>query len=317
MRFTVKAILAAALFWGVYWFAAAQIIEHQIKALVARNTLLAADATSTVTGVPLGFHMTLRDVDWRSRDGLRAWQADAVTLDAASYWPNRIYIGFPEQQEIGLAGLTSRLHSTAMTAQTSFGADLILREALMTLGETRMEPPLFVDGLNGADMSLQRIESGTYSLSVQAGSLVFAAPVLAALDPDEILPDHLDGFQIDASLQFTGPIPLQGPLPRLTSMQVVNAQLDWGALKLTLDGQITRSEAGALDGQMILALQDWRPFHALLVSNGALPPDAAMMAGLFLAAQAQPGGHAVSLPLELRASVLSLGPFPVMRLPLF
>lgn len=316
IRFAVKAILAAALVWSAAWFAAAWIIERHGNALVARSDLLTAQP-GPVAGFPLSFQTTAHNVDWRSRDGRSGWQADEITLQAASFQPNRLHMQFSDQQQIRLAGLTSRLQSADMAADATLRADLTLATARMTLNDARLEPPLFVDRSGLAELSLEHIEGGTYALSIRAHTLGLAAPVLEALDPDQTLPDHLDELRLDAALQFSAAIPAQGPLPQLISLHMKDAQLDWGALNLGLDGQISRSDTGALDGQMALSLQDWRPFHAMLVATGALPPDAAMMAGLFLAAQTQSGSHAVTLPLDLRDSMLSLGPFPLVRLPLF
>jgi len=316
MRFAVMFLLTAVLSCTGYWFFAAQMIERQSAAMLARNPMVQGVAGS-VSGFPLAFRSTLQDLEWRSRDGLRGWQADSLLLNAASYQPNRIHMRFPARQEIGLAGLTSELQTRMMEGEVTLGADLTLRAARVTLEDADVEPALLVDRLRGADVALEHVEGSVYTLTAMANALELAPALLSQIDPDDTLPDRLERFQLATNLSFDAPLNAQGQMPGLTSLVLSDAQLDWGPLQMQAEGQLTRNAQGALDGQIALRLQDWRPFHALLVANGTLPPDAAMMAGLFLASQAEAGSNAVTLPLEMRASVLSLGPFALLRLPPF
>lgn len=316
MRFLLLLSLTAALLLGGYWVFAAQMIERQGAAIMGQSPQLDG-RVEPVTGFPLAFRTTITQPVWRSRDGRSGWTAAGLDLVSTSYQPNRISARLPAAQSVRLGGIDIALDARDMRATVEIGADQSLRAADLSLQSVQIEDTAPITGIGQSALDLRLIEGSRYALDAQISDLRLAPETLALVSPDASLPDLVSHITLTAEAEFARVLPLQTPFPDLQELVVTEARLDWGALQATMTGELARSATGMMDGQILLVLQDWRPFHALLVAQGALPPDAAMLAGMFLASQAAPGTNAVTLPLDLREQVLSLGPFALAQLPRF
>lgn len=316
MRLFLLLILSATLLFGGYWVFAAQMIERQGTALLARSAQLGGQM-QPVTGFPRAFRTTIEAPLWRSRDGLSGWSAAELALAAASHQPNRISADFPTAQVLRLGGTDMAVDTQHMTGALALGADQSLRAVELQLGGAEFGPAAPLSAAGQSALNLRQIEGARYAVEAQINDLSLAPGTLTLIGSETDLPDLVARIAITAEAEFAHGLPLRTPWPDLQALDLTGAILDWGALQASMTGRLARSASGTMDGQIQLELQDWRPFHALLLAQGALPPDAAMLAGMFLAGQAAPGTHAVTLPLELRAQVLSLGPFALARLPQF
>lgn len=316
MRLLLLMILTAALLFGGYWVFAAQMIERQGSEIMDNSAQLDG-RLQPVTGFPLNFRTTIEAPVWRSRDGLSGWAASELALTSASHQPNRINATFPASQTLRLGGIDMTLEARDMRGTLALGADQSLRAADLQVAGSDLGPAAPVTGMGGTALALHQIDGPRYAFDAQIQDLRLTSETLALVSPDASLPEHMDLLALRAEAEFARPLPVQMPWPELQALDVIDARLDWGPLQASMTGRLTRNATGMMEGQIQLVLQDWRPFHTLLIANGILPPDAAMLAGMFLAGQAAPGTHSVTLPLDLRDQVLSLGPFALAQLPRF
>lgn len=316
MRFLLRIFLIAALLFGGYWFFAAQMITRQGTAVMG-NAAQLDGRVQPVTGFPMAFRTRIDDPALRSRDGFWGWSASEIALSSASYQPNRIRADFPTTQTIRLGGFDHALEARGMQGALDLGLDQTLRAATLELDAAQLTPDAPLTDIGPSTLGLRQIDGARYLMDARIEDLTLAPATLALVSPDESLPDQIASIVLSAEVEFAEPLPLRAPWPEMREIDLRQARLDWGDLQGSLSGTITRNAAGLMDGQIALELEDWQPFHALLIAQGVLPPDAAMLAGMFLASQAAAGSNAVTLPLEMRESVLSLGPFALLQLPRF
>ncbi len=315
MRIVIFVCLSALLLLAGYWVFSAAMIERQTTAVLANTPQLQGRAES-VTGFPLAFRTAIDAPSWHSQDSQRGWQADSLALSAPSYRPNDIAVMFPPVQQLRLGTAESRLTTEEMTAQLVVTRDLELRTAALDLRAATLTPPLAVATLAAGQIDLQWIADNRYSLQARAEALRLPPEILTLFSDDSPGDAALvEELAATATARFAQPLPLQGPWPYPDALEITEARLAWGALQLTATGEIARSPAGLLEGSLRLSVEDWHPLLALLQQHAILPPDAAQMAGMFLATQAEPGTNRVTLPLELRDATLWLGPIALLHLP--
>lgn len=317
MRVFLFLTLTTLLALGGYWVFAAQMIERRAATLLSDRSYLQGQL-HTVTGFPLEFRTRIDAPSWRSHDGLHAWGAEEIALQAPSYRPNQITASFPPVQRLRLGATEAQLTTDGMTGRLVVTPDRQLRAAALELRSATLSPPLAIETLAAGTVSLRWIADNRYSLQAGADALRLSTALPALLGPqDGGDATRVEELDVTATAEFTRPLPLQGPWPGLQALDVTEARLAWGALRLAATGQIARSPSGLIEGGFRLTVADWQPLLALLQQLDILPPDAALMAGMFLAAQAEPGTNRVTLPLELRDAMLWLGPVALVELPAF
>ena len=314
MRILLFLCLSTLLALGGYWVFAAAMIERQTAALLSDNSRLQGNAQS-VTGFPLAFRTRIDAPSWRSQDGQRAWEAEDITLQAPSYRPNEIAALFPPVQQLRLGAAETRLTTDDMTARLVLTPDRHLRLAALEMQATSFTPPLALAALAAGQIELHWVEGSRYNLQASAEALRLSPEIHALLGPDDAA--LVEDLALSATADFTGPVPLQGPWPGLETLQLAEAHLAWGTLRLSATGQLARGAAGQIEGGFQLTVADWQALLALLQQLDILPPDAALMAGMLFAAQAEPGTNRLTLPLDLRDGMVWLGPVALVQLPAF
>ncbi len=317
MRILLFLILSSLLMLGGYWVVASQMIERQVAALIAASAQITGTPRS-VTGFPLSFHQIIEAPHWRSRDGQSGWNAPELTLHAASYQPNRITAQFPHSQMLHLGTIDTVLHTTEMTGQVTIGADQHLRAARLMIESAALSPALLIESAQTIRIFLEQTAGERYGVQAQADALHLAPEIVTLIAPGMAWDaTQIERLSLTAVIDLTSPLQFGASWPDLTALDLTQAHLNWGALQIAADGRIERSASGVFDGKITLQVADWQPLLALLQQHDILPPDAAVMAAMFFAAQSEPGTNRLSLPLELRDSILSLGPIALMQLPSF
>ncbi len=314
MRRVTGLILAAIVLFSAYWGVAAYLGGF---AGAARLDALpqVEGQMSRISGYPLRFETEIRALRWQSRTGEVVWQADPVRLGASSLRPWHLTARFPQEQTLLLDGQSQILSNRDMQGEVIFLRDLTLGNATLAIegAELSLAPgDVAVDVLT---VGLSHAERTQYELDLEMRALTLPLPVLALIDPEQHLPATLGHIRARGSLHFAAALDPRRPAPALKSILLDDLRAGWGPLDIGLAGEVTRSPKGLLDGSLRLSLSDWQVLHRMLVATGVLSPDAAFMAGMFLASQAAPGTAQVTLPLNLSGSVLAIGPFPLAQLP--
>ncbi len=314
MRLILKlCILGGAIFAG-YWAISAHLITRYAPDMLAQSPRIAAQQ-GQVEGFPLAFRTELENLNVQSRDQALVWQVPRITLEAASYLPNRIQATVSPRHRLSYLGNHIDLTHEGMQAELVVDHLLHVSMAAFSLHSATATPALALREIERLNATLQTTEDESYRLDLSAQGLHLAPEIRRILDPVENHPEQITHSALHADLVFDGPLALNRPTAQLRQITIHDMQLDWGALEVSGHGQLQRGASGGLDGTLTLGLPDWRVLHALLVQSGALDPDAAMMAGFFLGSQAEAGGTAIELVFNVTGSVIAFGPFILGQLP--
>ncbi|MGY6549790.1 MAG: DUF2125 domain-containing protein [Roseinatronobacter sp.] len=312
MRILIKLVVSAALLFGGYWAVGAFALGRALPAMFARSDALAGRA-GPVAGFPTAFRSDLRDLQIRDAGGVVLWQMDPVNLTLPSAQPGRATLVLPQAQSLIVGGTESRVLARDMVAQLQLRLDRTLQAASLTSGPVEIDPALVMTGLDRLDLQIDRTAPAQYAVTAEMRDLALAPLAMFGLDPEGQLPDRIQALRFRADLNLAEPIGRGAPDPRLIRLEEL--AVDWGPLGFALTGTLARSAVGLLDGDLELILEDWRPLQQLLVANGTLTADIAMLAGMYLAGLSPDGSPRVSVPLMLQRSVVRLGPFVLLELP--
>lgn len=314
MRFVTYLLLAGTMLFSGYWALAAHLGTSQADAILDRAPSLSGQ-TGRVRGYPLEFETEIQAPRWQNAAENMRWQAETVTLTVPSLRPATATLRFPPRHQIDVAGQTHLLQTRDMTTRITAQTDLTLSAARLDLEEATLDPPLGIHMLGPVSAHLHHRTGRQYALQIDARDIVLSPETLALIDPAQTLSAAITTLRMTAELHFSAPFDLRGSVPALTDIALDALHVIWDDVEIGLEGQITRDAAGLLDGALRLSLSDWQVLHRLLTGSGLLSDDAAMMAGMLLASQAEPGSTAITLGLDLSASTLSLGPFALLQLP--
>ena len=314
MRLLLTLILVVSAFFGAYWVVVAQMIPRYGADALA-GTLQMQASPGRVSGFPLAFRTELADPAWRDAQGSVLWRTPRLDIQTPSYQPHRVQLDFPVPQFLELPGLSLQIDPEIQIITAVLQPDLTVREAQIEIETLQITPPVQIAGLHMLQGSLVQEEAGLYAATLAISDLRLSDDLRQKIAPSETLPALIDSITLDASLTFTAPFSLRDATPDLIAIEVTRLRLDWGDLALTLSGAVERSDSGLFDGQLTLHSNTWQGLHQLLGSSGLLARDAVMLAGMFLAAQADPGTGEITLPLSVTQSAIALGPFVLGYLP--
>jgi hypothetical protein len=316
MRVFVYVCVLALVLPAGYWLGAAQLLPGWLNAEIARQPDLDG-RVQPVTGFPARFDLVLDNPAWRSAESDLEWRSAIIRATLPSFAPNRLRLDLSAPQDVLLAGAALQIDSARFDADIALGLDLALADAGINISDMRLTPALAVQALAELDLRLTAQEGARYGLALDGRGLHLAPALLASFGPEADLPNILSAFGLDAVLAFEQPVALTAPPPILRQVDIARAMLVWGDIQLGLSGQVQRSESGDLDGDLTVVARNWQPLLRALVAAGVLAPDIAGYVGMFLTGQADPATGEVALPVLLRGSVLSLGPFALLEVPRF
>jgi hypothetical protein len=314
MRALVFVCVAAGVLSGGYWLGAAYLLPGFVNGQIARQPDMEGYAQQ-VTGFPFRFEMALDTPAWRSPVSGLAWRSARVTAEIPSFLPNHLRLDFPAPQYLTLAGQDLRLDSTRFVADMALGLDLAVSEAGAHIAEGQLVPAFGVQALEAVDLRVTAQEGGRYALALDGREIQLAPALVESFGPAAGVSDRISALRLDAILSFDGPLALVAPVPLMRQIDIEGMRLVWGEMQFGLAGQVRRGELGELDGDLTLIARNWEPILRALVLSGVIAPDIGGFVGMFLAGAADPATGEVTLPVLLRSSVLSLGPFALLELP--
>lgn len=325
MRFIVMAVLVAAFGYGFYWWGAARALDAQLDRMLATPVGLSA-GSHDLGGFPYRFDLTLQEPAFAT-DTLR-WQAPDLRLQALSYRPHHLIATFPATQTLTLDGTmwdirVDQLQASIVTQPQVSVADLLGGAGLrldvaranlagnavdLTTEGTRLQ----ADSLRAA---LRPATNGHHEIALEAFGIAPDGALRVLLDPDGTLPAQAAIIGLQGNALLDAPMTLPGALPGLDALTLSRITLEWGSFQIDGSAELTRDTAQTFDGRITLTIRDWPRILRALMETGAIPPDAAPMAQMMLAGMADPQSGALTLPLQVSRSVVSLGPFALLRLP--
>ena len=328
MRKILWLALVAAGLWGGYWFVGATALERQTAAFfdgAAANGMVASRDDISVAGFPNRFDLTVSGVDITDPATGFGWKAPFVQLLTMTWKPWHIIAALPNEQVIitpdqSVTVTSDRLRASLHLHPTS------------TLGlyETRVEgAKLRLTADQGWTVGVEKLFASTREdsanpniqrLGITVDNLSPDAAVLAALATTN-LPAMIETLHLDASARFSAPIALNAPdvQPLLMAVDIKDARIIWGALKLTATGTLTAGPDGVAAGTITIRIDGWRQFPAVIAALGWISPEMApnIERGLDVMAKAGPNPDVLELLLVCAEGRISLGPFPLGPAPQF
>ena len=333
MRVIIATVLAAAIGYGGYWWAAARLIDTRLAATLTQPAGLPGGARAqgvTVGGFPYRFDVTLTAPELLSPD--LHWTSPDLRVQALSYRPHHLIATFAPGQRLRIGGtqwdITQDSLQASLVTRPDAGLQSLLDGTIPRLGVLRGN--LAGTGLTlHSDTGSAQIETlraalregqtdtgaPAQDLAVEAFNITPTAALRDALDPDATLPPMIARAALQGRAQLAAPLALPGPAPQLDALTLDQIALDWGAFQITGSAALAQDSGAGLDGTITLQISDWPRLLRALVTTGAIGADIAPMAQMMLTGMADPATGRMTLPLVVRGSVASLGPVALFRLP--
>ena len=312
--------LFAALYSG-YWFVGSRAyLSAAETALVQMQAKGMADFDGlSVRGFPSRFDLTLASPRLTSRDGQTEWSAAFVQVFALSYRPNRLIAVLPHEQTLRLGHRTLAITSADMRASVALGAqfDLPLDHAELAADELAVgtTPDWTARAERAVLASRQAGGTSSHQVALVLTNLSLAPGLRAALDPATRHPATLPRVALDAVATFDQPIDraLAETGPRLTGLQAISANAEWGTMKLDATGEVAIGPGGSAEGRIEVKARDWRRMLALMTDTGILSQDQAetLERGFMALALAAGDMDLLTIPVTFRDGLTYVGPFPM------
>lgn len=328
MRKLLALALALAGLWGGYWFLGANTLKTQTAAFfdgAAANGLVAQREAISVAGFPNRFDLTVDGVDIANPATGFGWKAPFVQALTMTWKPWHIIAAFPNDQVIITPDQSVTVASDRMMASLHL-------HPTSTLGlyETRLETAnLRLTSDLGWAIGVEKLFASTLEdqtnpvvqrLGLTVSALSPDVAVMAALSATD-LPGVVETLHLDATASFTAPIQLNPSdvHPLLTALDIADARIIWGGLKLTAAGVLTARPDGVADGTITIRVEGWRRLPAVMAAMGWVSPEMApnIERGLEVMAKAGPNPEILELLLVCADGRISLGPFPLGPAPQF
>ncbi|MEJ6397533.1 DUF2125 domain-containing protein [Yoonia sp. 208BN28-4] len=322
-RLTIVVIVLALLYSG-YWMIGAMAMERGVRQafddLRADGWQVTYDDLGT-RGFPSRFDTTVDALDMTAPDDSLQYQAPFLQALALSYQPNKLIVVFPESQTLRLGADLLALDADALraSAAVNLNADLSLDaitfegdSAALALGpDITLATNRVIAALREAGPVVNR-----YDVYTNLDTITLPDAMRAALDPNGQHPDSI------ADLTLNSTVTLDRPLDRhsiaqfetdpalITAVTVKEAQLQWGTMAVSANGDLTVDQSGVPTGEIDISVQDWRAMIAAASNAGLIEPgfDTTFEN---LAAALSEGRDTLELTLSFSDGRMSIGPFPL------
>lgn len=319
MRVLIWITVIAAALWSGMWFVASSGIRKGTESWFAEQAargVTAEKSSLVVQGFPSRVDVTVSDLVLADPAQGTGWRTPFVQVFSMSWKPWHLIAALPTGQVVTLPGQDIALDGEGMLASVELHPGLSL-----ALDKTRLEAKsvrlISTAGWSfGADQLFAATEEdpsleNTHRLGLKLQGIT-PDPVLAAASG---LPARAELLHLDAYASFTAPLDRHAGQsnPRLSVLDLREARLDWGSLKITAGGRMAAGADGLAEGAVEVKIVGWRQLLPLMVALGRTTADQARVLERGLEVLAKAGGDPEVLNLTLRAAggQMTLGPLPL------
>lgn len=317
MRALIWIAVVLATLWGGYWFVGAQAAKAGAESALAAQGVQYQELA--VAGFPNRFDLTLTGVKVDDPATGLGWQAPFAQVFAMSWKPWHLIAALPNDQVITLPDQRLDLESARMMGSLQLvpGPDLALEEVVVEGDALRLASDA------GWVLAASRLVGSTKADPTRDNTHRFGLSVLGfAPDPALVtalaatgLPATIEDIHIDGHASFDAPLDRHAGQrqPRLIELDLTEARVVWGPLKLFAKGDLARDAMGFAAGEITLRVEGWQALPPLLATVGAITPDFAPVLERGLQVMAQTGGDTgvLTLPLVAKGGQMSFGPVPL------
>ena len=313
MRSLIALVIGVALVWAGWWMvgsrAALRGAEAVLAALPSRG--LQGGAEVTVAGFPNRFDLTFTDLHLADPQKGLAWQTPWAQVFAMGWKPWHLIGALPSGQRITTPYQDFTLDGEMIRASLQMrpAGDLALEQISghVTAGQLASSQGWAL-GWQWAQASLARQDDDRkhlFAVKADAISLPVALPGLSA---------QVEGLEAVAILTFDADLDRYlTSAPAVVAVDLREARLIWGAVKLFGKGTVAADAAGLAEGEVALRVEGWRPAWEALRAAANLPPlvqsgIAAMLENL---SRQSANPEVLDLDLVMEGGMMRLGPMPL------
>lgn len=320
MRVLIAVVIGMALLWGGWWGVGSRAALRGAEAVLADlpSRGLEGGAQVSITGFPNRFDLTFTGLELTDpRRGL-SWRSPVAQVYAMSWKPWHLIAALPSGQVIVTPYQRLSLDGEMLRASLEVrpGGDLALGHLAghVTAGQLASDQGWAL-GWQWAQIFLTRQEDDRHHLLGIKTDAITLPVVLPGL------PTLVEGLEAQAVLTFDADLDRHlANIPAIDAVDLREARVAWGPVKLFAKGDIAADTAGLAAGRIALRVQGWRPAWDALRTATTLPPllqngIGAMLENLSVQS-ADPEVLELDLVLEggmMRLGQMPLGPAPRLR----
>lgn len=324
MKRLLKILIAAALLWSAYWYAAGYGLRRGVTAWFAAQRdkgWQAEFADIGTTGYPLRHITTLTSPALADPATGAAWRADWLDMVSPAIWPGRMTLWFPPTpQRLSWFDRTAVIEAQDMAADLHLhpGVDLELDRMALTSGPWQISRD---DGrmLGGSSLTVAMQQTDapeTYRYDIRAEGFAPGAGLRHLTAANASLPDRFEALSLDMDVTFDrvwDRRALEAGRPQPAAIDLRLARMKWGDLEVSVSGTLTVDASGVPTGALTVKAENWREMLAMVQSAGNLPQREVKTAERALNMLARMGRdpNALDVQLNLRDGFVAVGPFPL------
>lgn len=310
----VTVVLAAL--WGGWWFVGARGVQTAAEGFFAEQAARGIEAGHdglSVQGFPNRFDLTVTAPHFADPGRAIGWRAPFVQVFAMTWKPWHVIAALPGGQVFDGPDGTVTLDGERMMASLLLtpGTDLALSEAVAEGQALRLTGDVLLTGVGHVVASIRHEGEAVYRLGVKAGELALD-PVLGQNGgPGAAISDAF----LDATLALSAPIDRHfgQSRPRPLSLDLTQATLVWGEMRLGAKGRLAPDSAGFAEGEIMIEVRGWRHLPPALAAMGVIGAGfaPALTRGFEVMAAEGADPEVLVIPLRAQDGRLTLGPLPL------
>ncbi|MEM1273112.1 MAG: DUF2125 domain-containing protein [Pseudomonadota bacterium] len=313
---------ASALILSVLWLAGSELSSRAIARAVDGLETDGWDVQYRgleTGGFPSRFDTRIDAPEIADPSAAFAWESSDIELRVHTFRPGVIEIEPGLSHTITWGGRDIEIRLTTATAAGHVAplADFALRAVSVEIAElVATEAARVLFSLRSVTSQIRNLDGPVYDVVADIDAVTPPPDIRALLDPDGALPNVIEGLSLDASVTFDRPLDrfaIDGAYPRPLAITVRSFQANWGDLRIQVQGTLRTDPAGVIDGELVIAAQNWREIVDVAAVSGVLPDTmrGAVETSLALLAPLSGDPENVEAPLSFTEGRAFFGPFPL------
>ena len=323
----VGVLVVAALLWMCWWVIGHSAYQKSLASWMEqrRNDGWVAEFSDISTrGFPNRFDTTMSDLTLADPGTGVAWSAPFVQFLSLAYRPHEVIAVLPDSHVISTPQEALQVSHDSARASVYFrpSTDLALERARLVLIAPRIHSSRgWTVSSTEWRFAIETLAAreNTYRVGMELLGLSLPDMPRRSLNSSLTLPDQIDVVRADAVLGMDAPINhslLEGAYLGITRLELADLSVRWGEFSFSASGNLTVSQDGVPDGEIMLRAAKWRAILDLAETTGSLEP---AFRGALESALKLMSGHedVLELPLVFTGGQVSLGLVPLGRAPRF
>ena len=320
VRVLFGCLILGALAWTGWWYAVALGQEKALEAWFADRAKAGWQAEHgeiELTGFPLRLERRIPEIRLADPEAGWAWAAPFLEIGSGPVNPTHFEVDWPGTQNFAVPGESVEIASDAM------GARLAVRpETALRLVEASVETAgLGISARSGWDAAAAAVEARVaarvndagYEVALRAERVTMPRPLMARIDPLGMAGRELDRLVVEGAAVFTRPLDrevVEEGRIGLVAADIRRADLQWGEIRLAVEGDIRVDEDGYPEGELDVTARHWREIVKMARRSGAIGGDMAdaIMSALELVAMLGGDSERLDATLTLEDGRVWLGP---------